>query len=59
MCCIICSDFKKGLLTRKEASLNLSELEDTLPEGHADEVNNLLLEDYFEELDDQETDDVD
>jgi len=40
--CIICLDFKRNKLTIDEAYQNLSEMEESIPEEHYDEVLEML-----------------
>lgn len=43
--CLVCRDYKKGLISAEEAIQNISEIEDSLEEEHFIEVMDMLESD--------------
>lgn len=44
--CLVCVEYQKGKLTVLEAFQNLSEMEDTIPSEHYEEVMNMLTKEW-------------
>jgi len=51
--CIICTEFRAGKLTVKEALRNYGEMQEIIEEDHKPEVDQLLYEGFWKEYSEQ------